>query len=398
MTESENEPSSQEHGSQEPGSHDRGSKDQESKDRGSKDHGSKDRGMPGVGNNEKPLYLIAGGITLVVLIMGFLLYKSMSQDEVASDGLQAQVDAPFDRERIKAAPELEEKPAPVGLARVIKKPVEPVKAAPLQSPALSEEELYKRRRSPLVIYDKIKTNEASEKTVQASVSQQQSNDMVDKIIGANTASQGRSDDDDLARRLHSSDTLTAHATMLQDRPALIAQGTMIKAVIETAISSDVPGMVRAVLNEAVYSDDGSNLILAKGSRVIGEYRAGLVRGQGRLFVVWHRIMTPEGIDIAIDSPGADPLGRSGHDGWIDTHFAERFGASFLLSMVGAAASQTDDSAVAEQLGDNLNSSAELALSASIDIRPTLHKNQGEQISIFVAQDLNFKNVMALSHQ
>lgn len=358
---------------------------------------SHDRGMPDVSNNEKPVFLLASAVTALVLLGGYIIFQSLPRDlsEEQSTVVQ-EAEQPFDRERVTVAPEVDESSffESIDPQAFIPKLVEP-KAPVAQDtvPRISEEELRKRRRSPLVIYD---ISKRSEKAPKVSERRQEPSEMIDHILDATSESQAQgAGDDHLQSRLKPSKTTTATASRLRHTDTLIAQGTMIKAVLETAISSDLPGMVRAVVTQGIYSEDGSNLILKKGSRVIGEYRAGVVRGQGRLFVVWNRIITPDGIDITLDSPGADPLGRSGHGGWIDTHFVERFGASFLLSMVGAAASQSDDSEIAEQLGDNLNSSAELALSSTIDIRPTLHKNQGEPISIFVANDLSFQEALML---
>lgn len=354
-----------------------------------------DRGMPLLPDSKRSHFMIAAGITTVLGVLAYISYSTFAQaTDAVPDELQAQVASPYDREKIKAAPEytVVYEPAPEPML-ALPKPVHPVEAKPVDT-GLSQEELRKRRRSPLVIYDVIQKKEGDVLTSRPEFDREA---LVDKLMAANSAEGiGNSNDmDDLDERLKSSETASVKASVLQDPDFLIAQGKTISAIIETAVSSDLPGKVRAVVNEVIYSENGVTPIITKGSRVIGEYRAGIVRGQGRLFVIWNRIITPEGVDIQIQSPGTDQLGRSGHDGWIDTHFTERFGASFLLSTIGAAASQSGDSAFEQQLGDNLNSSAEIALSQSIDIRPTLHKNQGEAIHIFVARDLNFRDAMML---
>lgn len=50
-------------------------------------------------------------------------------------------------------------------------------------------------------------------------------------------------------------------------------------------------------------------------------------------MLWTRVETPNGVIVEIDSPGTDPLGRSGHDGYIDNHFWQRFGGAMLLSLL-----------------------------------------------------------------
>ncbi|WP_284444685.1 TrbI/VirB10 family protein, partial [Escherichia coli] len=57
-------------------------------------------------------------------------------------------------------------------------------------------------------------------------------------------------------------------------------------------------------------------------------------GQGRMFVMWEQLRTPDNkrIDM-VNTAAAGPLGEAGIDGWIDSHFWERFGGSLMLSMV-----------------------------------------------------------------
>ena len=65
---------------------------------------------------------------------------------------------------------------------------------------------------------------------------------------------------------------------------IIAQGAVIPAVLETAINSDLPGYVRAVVSRDVSSFDGKNVLVPRGSRLVGQYRSGVALGQSRAFV------------------------------------------------------------------------------------------------------------------
>ena len=202
-----------------------------------------------------------------------------------------------------------------------------------------------------------------------------------------------------ANQFGNADVEMAQATKLRNLDALVAQGTMIDGILETAIQSDLPGMVRAIVSKDTYSFDGSNLLIPKGSRLIGRYNSGLVRGQSRVFIIWNRLLRPDGVSVNIGSYGTDDLGRAGLGGVVDTKFFERFGSSVLLSLldagiqIGVNAADDDDTAtVALDSGSDFSRAAEIALENSIAIKPTVHVHQGTEIKVFVGKDLDFSNV------
>lgn len=197
----------------------------------------------------------------------------------------------------------------------------------------------------------------------------------------------------------------AKATTMQNPGTMIPQGTMIAGILETAIQSDLPGMLRAIVSEDVHSFDGSQLLIPKGSRLIGRYKSGLVRGQARVFIIWNRLLRNDGVSINLGSFGTDDLGRSGLDGDLDTHFLERFGSSILLSMIdtglkiGTNSLENRNSAtVAIESGNDFSSAAEVALENSVAIPPTIHVDQGKRIKVFVGKDLDFSSVSTRTSQ
>lgn len=194
---------------------------------------------------------------------------------------------------------------------------------------------------------------------------------------------------------------------LGNRDFVIAMGTQIPCTLETAMSSDQPGFVSCVVNRDILSDNGRVVLLDKGSQIVGEYRGGLKRGQHRMFVLWNRAKTPTGVIVNLASPGTDALGRAGFDGEVDTHFFERFGAAMLLSLVddgiglGVAALRSGNSGnqtnvfVPSASAQGAKGAAAIAVQESINIPPTLNKNQGESVNVFVARDLDFSSVYGL---
>lgn len=204
----------------------------------------------------------------------------------------------------------------------------------------------------------------------------------------------------LGSLLTPSSTPMVQAGMLGDRNMILPKGRTIDCTLSMRLINEVAGMASCVLSQNVYSDNGRVVLLERGSEATGEYVAAMAQGQRRLFVLWTRIKTPEGVVINLNSPAADALGTTGMDGYVDNHWWERVGAAFLLSMVKdvvayAAAPSTGGGTVyqnSSQTGENM---ATKVLESTINIKPTLYKNQGDRGSIYVARDLDFGTVYAL---
>ncbi len=196
---------------------------------------------------------------------------------------------------------------------------------------------------------------------------------------------------------------TVEAKKIIHPEATIAAGEFLHATLETAINSDLPGMVRAVVSTPVYSYTGEHNIIAAGSRLIGQYSANIVQGQNRVMIIWNRVLLPNGIAVQLNSPGIDALGRSGQAAdQVNTHFLARFGQSALLSIIGAGVAidgvNSDDqynSAAGYRMAiaQSFQQSAQRSLQSNLSIKPTIYINQGAAINVFVAHDLRFYKVL-----
>jgi len=208
----------------------------------------------------------------------------------------------------------------------------------------------------------------------------------------------------LEEKLEAVELKASRAALLPDRDFLLTQGAMIDCVLETKLVSTVAGMTSCHLTRDVYSTNGRVVLLDRGSRVIGRYQGGLQQGDARIFVVWTRVETPSGVVVDLQSPGTGALGEGGVGGWMDTHFWDRFGAAILLSVIGDASDAAAARLAGPSQGTNItfastaNAGKEVvakSLEPSINIPPTLYKNQGERVGIFVARDLDFRSVYGL---
>jgi type IV secretion system protein VirB10 len=196
--------------------------------------------------------------------------------------------------------------------------------------------------------------------------------------------------DDFAARIGGVGGTTATATPAINPRTTVTQGTLIPAVLETAIDTDVPGYVRAVVSADVRSFDGSRVLVPRSSRLIGQYKSGLQAGQKRAYVIWTRLIRPDGVSVAIASPAIGFGGETGLAGKVSSHFFERFGSAMLLSVVGGLSAIGGNAGVVVAGGGQ--SAAAAAVGQSGQISPTVRVRQGEPIRVFTARDLDFSRV------
>lgn len=191
--------------------------------------------------------------------------------------------------------------------------------------------------------------------------------------------------------------------LIRDRNLLLIHGTQIPCVLQTRLVTDHPSILICQVTKNIYSADGSTLLIERGSKVFGEQKKAITVGQSMAFVNWSEIDTPMGVRVRIDSLGTDSLGASGLNVWVDEKWGKRFGGAILLSFIQdalasatqAAAKKSDGNIVYDNSEQNANRMAEIALENSINIQPTGYANQGQQVNILVARDIDFSEIYRL---
>lgn len=206
----------------------------------------------------------------------------------------------------------------------------------------------------------------------------------------------------------------AKAGNLGNLGLVIAQGKLIHAVLETAINTQLPGQVRAIVSRDIYAESGKNILIPKGARLIGTYNTSLLQGQDRVYIIWSRIIRPDGIDIFVNSPGVDSLGRPGVEGYLDNRYQQIFTGAILTSMLsigvayaseeflgaGETTSTTNTdgsntntssptSQAAIEAAENISSVGERIVDKLLDTRPLITIDQGTKINVMLNRDLVF---------
>lgn len=190
----------------------------------------------------------------------------------------------------------------------------------------------------------------------------------------------------------SSGTDRAYAVPFANPARTVPQGTVIQVVLETAFDSSRPGFARAVVSRDVTSFDGSRVLIPKGSKLVGEYKADVGYGQNRALIQWHRLIRPDGMTIDVDSPSADPLGRAGIKGSVNSHFLARFGGAILQSALDIGVQIAARSATGGTVVLLPGATEGLTARRPEDVKPTVTVKQGTSVSVFVMRDLDFSPV------
>lgn len=197
---------------------------------------------------------------------------------------------------------------------------------------------------------------------------------------------------------------------------LLMEGAVLQAVTESAINSDLPGQVRAKVSQDVYdSIQGDQLVIPKGTRLIGTYNANVANSQSRILMVFNRMIFEDGRSVDLQGmAGGDPSGRAGATGDINHHFLSNFGSGFLIAGLSYLLSKHDPAAtVTVNSGSAQNSGAPISLASTtgqilLDTsksvsdtyrqpRPTIVIEGGTLFSILVQRDMALETAKKVLH-
>lgn len=186
-------------------------------------------------------------------------------------------------------------------------------------------------------------------------------------------------------------------------PYTLSAGSLIPAVLTSAVNSDAPGTVSAVVSHDVFdSRTGAYLLIPAGSRLLGSSGTAS-QGQNRLEVAWSRLTLPDGTTYELGAmPAADSTGATGLRDRTNRHLARTFGSALLLSAFTAAAqlsqpnsysgtlrAPTAQEVAAGALGQQINATAGALIDRELRVPPTLVLRPGMGCNVVVTTDLVF---------
>jgi type IV secretion system protein VirB10 len=186
-------------------------------------------------------------------------------------------------------------------------------------------------------------------------------------------------------------------------------GFVIPAVLLSGVNSEVPGTIIAQVAQDVFDNaTGTELLIPQGARLIGSYASNVQYGQSRLFVVWQRIVFPDGraLDIGAE-PGTGSDGYAGFKDRVDSHWVRIFGSAVLMSAISAGVAYSQDrngqvsgnfsapsfgQELSAATGQQFGQAAAKLLEKNLDVAPSLKIRPGYRFSVLLIRDFVFPGV------
>jgi type IV secretion system protein VirB10 len=177
------------------------------------------------------------------------------------------------------------------------------------------------------------------------------------------------------------------------------EGTILETVLLNRLDGEFSGPVITQVSHDVYSRAGLELLIPKGSRLLGEARAVSGFDQRRLALVFHRLILPNDKSVSLDQfRGLDQTGATGVVSKIDHHYLSLFGTSLALggigglTQIGAYGGYGYDPSIGFRIGmtERMGASAEQVLAKYLNRYPTIQVREGTRIEVILTNDLNLE--------
>ncbi len=128
-----------------------------------------------------------------------------------------------------------------------------------------------------------------------------------------------------------------------DMSEMIFSDKPIPAVIARAIDTNNPAPITAYVERNVYAEEGRNIIIPAGSRMIGSFgsitaAAEATSESARVQISWERLIRPDGSIFVFSGQTADAQGRAGALGYVDQQLFKKYTLPVVTTVMTSAAS------------------------------------------------------------
>ena len=181
-----------------------------------------------------------------------------------------------------------------------------------------------------------------------------------------------------------------------DMSEMILADKPIPAVLARTIMSGTSGNVpvTAIVERNVYAEDGRNIVIPAGSRVMGESSGGSGGGSGsvRVSITWKRLIRPDGSAFEFsDAQTGDAQGKGGALGYVDEQLAKKYTLPIVTNLLSSAVAYVmadGESTTSSDGGTTEDNRAE----AANDARENFLNNMDQMFQEILADKTNIEAV------
>lgn len=157
----------------------------------------------------------------------------------------------------------------------------------------------------------------------------------------------------------------------QDMSRVVTMDRVITAVLSRTYDSRQSQQVVAQVDRNVYGAMGRNILIPRGSTIVGT----MAGGADRVAVIWTQIIRPDGARFVFTGSGGDAMGQAGTPGYVNNRYFKRLGAGFLGTVIKVGTALWSKAAESPSTGTNIGGNGN-------------GRNNGAIVSEIVSQDIN----------
>jgi type IV secretory pathway VirB10-like protein len=182
-------------------------------------------------------------------------------------------------------------------------------------------------------------------------------------------------------------------------PYELKAGAVIPAALLTGIDTARTGPVVAMVTQNIFDTvSGRHLLIPQGTRLIGRHAGESAYGDRRAFLVWQRLILPNGKSLLLDSePGVDAQGVIGVRGQVDHRLVPLFVGTLFAGAITALGQMAREDRERRSVGwlGNVGDAAAIEgaqvggrlVDRELEVRPSVQLRAGAPVRVMITRDL-----------
>ena len=168
---------------------------------------------------------------------------------------------------------------------------------------------------------------------------------------------------------------------------LVYEGRMLQATLQTQLSGEFTGPVRALVSIPVWSRDRRRVVIPRGTLALGEAQQVAGAFQGRLAVGFDRLVFPDGRTVRMSFAGLNAIGESGLTDEVNRHYVSTFGAVGAVGLLAGLVRGGGGDSYYDPVSQQFALTATQLFDRYMNRLPEITIRAGHPMRIWLTQDL-----------